>query len=426
MDESLVALALLIQYAGLYAVWANRWNIPTHFQFGFSITAFVIPALFTDSVRQASPDAVDLYVLINVIGGLFFLVGLLCSRFARRPLQIFDRQIARYLATTPTQALERRVFWLAAFAVLGFLYSYSRMGFVPMFADNPFAAKQFKGEYQEAYHRAAWVFRFSFAVAVAVVPVALAVWWRSRRPIYLALSVSLVLLLISTLARASALNGVILFLGAVCAYHRRFNGLFFLGVVGLFGVGSAAYYIMGILFDIPLITARYDGLSIAEVLATGAPDIADHLMLLESFLNRPEYTLGRTFLGGLVPFNFKWNPSVWTLMVANPSADDISDVVSGGLRLPVSLWGYVSFGWIGCAALPLLSGLILGMAGRAVRHHIETLGIVHAVVLLVVFNTLMTQAANFYFVSIHNLPSIAVALYLCFGLPNVTMRRAAG
>ena len=64
--------------------------------------------------------------------------------------------------------------------------------------------------------------------------------------------------------------------------------------------------------------------------------------------------------GGLIPGHYKWNPSVYTLSIVTPGLD-VNDIGSGGLRLPLPVWGYVSFQWAGVILFSLLTGIFSGI-----------------------------------------------------------------
>lgn len=419
----LTTAGLLLQCLGLYAIWLDRWNIPAHLQVGFAVTAFVVPGLFTDVLESAPVGISEVYLYIQLFGGLSFVIGVLFSKFSNKPLQLFEQKCGHLLSVTSDRVISQRVFLVAAFSAAGLIVSFFIMGFVPAFADEPLVAKNFKGDYQEMYYRAAWLYRLAYNIAIPIVPVVLSTWWSTKKASHLFLGVLLVLLLIATLTRGPALTGVIIFIGLLSAYHRRMTGPYILSLILIFGLGSAANYAIAKIFDIQLLLNRYESLSFADVIRAGAPDIDDHFNLLSNFLVDTPYTYGRTFVGGLVPYSYKWNPSAWTLLVANPTVDDISDIASGGFRVPVAMWGFLSFSWFGVVAVPFLSGLLIGFAGRLMKHRLPTATLPQAAVLMSLFSTLFTQASEFYAMSIHHIPAIAMSLYLAMGPKIIRLKQ---
>jgi len=162
-----------------------------------------------------------------------------------------------------------------------------------------------------------------------------------------------------------------------------------------------------------MLLAMYEKDNIFETIALGAPDVLDHLTFLKSFNNTPLYTYGRTFYGGLIPGHYKWNPAVWSLMVSNPDGD-LNEITSGGLRLPLPLWGYVSFSWTGVVLLSFFSGLINGYLIKAIKKMIkETQSIIVITVVILLYVNVYTQFVTFYALSMYSIPVFAfMAFYM--------------
>lgn len=427
MQAFLAVLALTLQMTAPYLVWPSRWNVPAHINLGFCVTAYIVPGLLTDVWSQTTPRIVDLYTTINVLGALALMAGMLLGAQIR-PARSVRQRLLPIFDTSGRQRrqLSSRVETITVVGIVGMVLAYLIMGFVPMFAEDPLTAKQFKGEYFEPYYRAAYLFRFSFSTLVACLPIVLTNWWSSGRRKSLLLGLSAAALITISLARASSAMGIITFIGFLAARRKTWSMYYLLFVALIFPLGSAGYLLLGILTGIESLTSVYSVDSVFDIVASGAPDIVDQLLFLEGFYDLNYFTYGRTFFGGLIPGNYMWNPSVWTLTY-DALGSDISETVSGGLRLSVALWGYASFGWVGVVLVPLFSGMISGHLLRILRSLPHRKSLLGSALVLTLYMTLGKQMTEFYFLSIHSLPSIACALLLCFGYRRLapSRRRAA-
>jgi hypothetical protein len=413
MQAFICVAALVLQMVAPYFVWRNRWNVPAHISLGFCVTAYIVPGLLTDVWSQVAPRIVDAYTLINVLGAIAIVTGTLLGSRIRPSSALINRFLPLFFGHIDRR-LRQRVEWMVIVGVTGMIAAYAIMGFVPMFAENPLTAKQFKGEYYEPYYRVAYLFRFSFSVLVACLPVIFTSWWffSARRSLFLGLLAAFLIAI--SLARASTALGIIIFLGILAASRPRWFKSYLFFVVIVFPLGSAGYLLLGTALGIESLTSFYSLDSVFDIIASGAPDVSDQLVFLSEFYELNTYTYGRTFVGGLVPGNYMWNPSVWTLTFNNLGAD-ISETVSGGLRLSVAMWGYASFGWIGAIVVPLLSGLISGFLVSLLKRLPLEKSLIGAALVLALYLTLGKQLVEFYMLSIHSLPSIACILLLCFG-----------
>ncbi len=420
--EVIVVAALAVQTLGTYLIWPSRWNIPAHLGLGFCVTAYFIPGLATHIWDSFGPQTNALYADINITGALALVGGL----FVGRSLPLFDRASRRLLRLYDSAAVTarsvRRTQLLGLIGVAGMAAAYRIMGFVPMFAKDPLAAKQFKDQYFAPYHRADYLFRGSFSILIAVIPLLLVIWWLRRgRPQPLALAASAVGLITMSLARQSSAMGVLTFLGILGAKSKRGTWLFIFICAVIYPIGSAAYLLLGLLTGRVAFGSVYNMSSLANIVSSGAPDIHDQLTFLSGFSRLNTFTYGKTMFGGLIPGNYMWNPSVWTLTYNNVGAG-ISHLVSGGLRFTTALWGYCNFGWVGVLIIPFFSGVISGSLVRAMRHLPLDESIFASAFVMLLYMTLGGQLSDFFMLSIHNIPSIACALFLCFGLPRLYRR----
>ncbi|MFC4142198.1 O-antigen polymerase [Pedobacter mendelii] len=249
------------------------------------------------------------------------------------------------------------------------------MGFLPMFAADPYSAKQFKGIYNIRYHDVAFFYRTSKQLIQLLMPFLIISFFDKKSKNILLLIVIGVILIAVSLSRSEAVTGLILIFSIIIALKKSKKVFIYylLSLIFVYSLGSSFWIIASVYFPKAGYVHEIDNLSIGYAIASGAPDIPDQLSFLEAFnSNHIDFTYGLTFVGGLIPFNFKWNPSVWTLLVVNDT-DDISEIASGGLRLPVSLWGYVSFGWLGVIVVPFFSAFLIGYITKKIKSIVNKL-----------------------------------------------------
>jgi hypothetical protein len=405
----IAVLALSAQLLAPYLVWRSRWNIPTHISAGFCVTAYAIPGLFTDVWDGVPASTVDFFIQVNVLGAAALCVGVLFGSFLakQRGLHMLAQGPRLSLNASP---MVRRVIIVAAPCVIGMCVAYAIMGFIPMFAADPFSAKQFKGAYRDPYYRAAYLFRFCFSVLQASIPLLLTIGWYRRSPFLIALATASFVVLLISLARGATATGVIFFLGILAAQNRGWLKWYIVLVIVIFPFGSVFYYVLGQILEVQALRSGYVGEDFSQFIAAGAPDIMDQLNWLHGFVQGEYFSMGRTVFGGLVPSNYAWNPQVWTLTY-NDVGGDISELVTGGLRLTTAEWGYANFGWLGVILIPLLSGMANGAILEKLKALLPRLSVLQAAVALMIYTTLGQFIVQWYTLSIHALPAIAAALY---------------
>lgn len=412
----LIAISLVLLSVASYLVWPSRWNIPAHLQVGFSITAFVVPVVFVGVLSSYPSEVVAQYEQMLVLGTLFYVLGLLAGFYfpllkivpLRHTLNASTSELIDFVAP--------RVQWITIAALGGAALSFAVMGFIPMFAEDPFMAKFFRGPYQESYRPIAPVFRVSMYLLYALIPLCLALWILTRRTRFVLLSLLAIAAIVVTLVRGPAIYGVLIFVGLLAAKNRIAFLFFIVFVVMIYPLGSASFYLLSALLGLEDLGRIYPDTNVLQMIASGAPDIPDHLTFLAAFFDRGSFTYGLTFVGGLVPYNFAWNPAFWVLSLVNPGTP-VTEIASGGFRLAVPLWGYASFGWTGVVLIPLISGLIWGNATRYARKHVEKpRSLLHASLALTVYLSIGVQLSQFYLLSMYSLPAIMLSLFLLYRL----------
>jgi hypothetical protein len=415
----LAVCALSAQLLAPYLVFRSRWNVLTHLAAGFCMTAYIIPGLFTDVWLVVPESTILLFTQINVVGAIFVCLGVLSGAHLASRSRSFGEKTS-FESDFKSRTLTIRVLMVVGATTIGIYVAYWVMGFIPMFAEDPFAAKQFKGAYRDAYYQVAYLYRFCFSVIAAAMPLVLILAWQKRSPILLSLAGLAFIAILVSLARGATATGLLIFLGVLAARSPQGLKWFIPLVLIIFPFGSTFYYMLGQLLNADPLTSINTGTSLSEFISAGAPDISDQLNWLYGFSRGEYYTYGRTIYGGLIPGNYEWNPSVWTLSYYDIGAD-ISEAVTGGLRLTTAEWGYANFGWYGVAVIPMLSGLFNGFMLIQLKRLQPRLTTIQMTAALVLYATLGMQIVQFYFLSIHNLPAVAAAIY--FWRANYVRRR---
>lgn len=407
---------LLVGLVGLncvtYVVWANRWNIVAHTSLAFSVVAYIVPIAFLNQLDGLSSDALDLYYQVVAAGLLFAVLGVLAGA-ALAGLYDTGKLKGRAAFEDPgVQAvIRRRVLWLTALSVAGVLVAFAGMGFVPALTADPLTAKFFRGAYAAAYQPVAPIYRGATSVLAILLPLVFLYAIKIRRGKWVLLAASAIVALFLGLMREPAVTGVLLLLGVwVCVRHKSLTLYFAILVVSYLG-GGALYYILSLIG-----LGNFSGSPGAqggflEQAAAGAPDIKDQILFLTSWLARPEYTNGLTWLGGLLPGNNPWNPSVWSLHVVNPG-QDITSIASGGLRLPAPIWGLVSFGWPGVVAVSLLTGVVQGFLAGVAKRVIPSSSVEISVYWLVIYVALVEVLPAFFRFSYLSVLQLVIILLL--------------
>lgn len=360
----LISAALLA--FGTYIVWPSRWNIPAHMALAFFVIAQAIPVAFLSALDGQSASVVVELLKIHLGGALFFVIGVLLGASAVSRERVLRRWSALVRIGESTRVTGRTAFALGA-ALVALSLAIVMMGFVPMFAEDPLAAKFFRGTYSESYQPVAPLYRAGTTLITLLIPAVAAYAVAARRiSWFVALVISLTLMIV-TLQRGPAFSGILLFLGVMMIARRRI-GAYLVLLLGSYVLGTLFYFVLGVLGVESFEGTQLSGGSLLSTIAATAPDLQDELWFFGRWTQANEpLTLGRTFIGGLVPGNFQWNPSVWTLTLGDPSID-VSTLNSGGLRLPLPMWGKVSFGDLGVAIVPLVSGLFAGYIARVSKH----------------------------------------------------------
>jgi len=351
----------LLSYAcfslGTLLVWPSRRNVIAWLGFPFFVVAYLIPLLAVDYASAATPEVIAELTAINAAGALAMAMGIVLGGHFGMKISV---KLPFRLAGPPasTGLSPRRAFKILIVGCVLMTLCFLWMRSVPAFADEPFLAKFFRGQYKARYDQVSIPYRFSQIMLTAALPLALVFLAEMRDRALLVPVVWAVVLFALALNRGTALAGMVLMVAAWASRTRLRMTWFLLVSTFVFCVGSGVYFIIGL-----VVSADFN---VWDEIARGAPDVKDQLGFLRAFDPSTQLTYGLTFIGGLVPSNFTYNPSVYTLTIANDVAD-VSDVASGGLRLPASIAGYMAFGWTGAILVSLVSGFLTGHFTKKLR-----------------------------------------------------------
>lgn len=354
-------LALLAVTCGPILVWRRRDNVIGYLAAGFFVATYVIPLAPTLAANRLDHRTLVLYADILSLGAVSVLAGLwLGAQIGARSTNRAPLTFAAPVEGARAALLRSRTRRLAIGGLLALAGAFVVMKYIPYFAADRTAAKYGVGPYRAQFLRASTLYRFGLAVCSAILPVLLAVWYRWRHPLDLALAGLAVAGLLLSLSRESAFIGPLVFAMGVAVERRYRATVIAAAVVAAFSVGA--------LLSLTLVQSGSQPSDVAARVAASTPDVRDHLGFLRGFEKRQEFTYGRTLLAGLTMGTGKgqWDPSTYALHTLT-GFRDFSDFASGGLRLPAPLWGYASFGWAGVAMFSAVSGLFAGWGLVKVR-----------------------------------------------------------
>jgi hypothetical protein len=402
---------------GTYTIWPSRYNIPAHMSLAMGGIAYIIPTIILPEIISGfNTDIIKLYGDILVIGSISYLLGMIIGYkfesykkredgpgWQRVPTDVYCRKVSRLTVI------------LTFFAVGGLIICFCGMGHIPLFAEDPIAAKFHRGIYQVPYKRVSKLFRICHYTLQFTMPILVVLWFYYRKKIlYLILILLSLTVMIFCVARGPAFSGFVVGIGIISAYRKFLFKYYLLSLLFIYGIGSSFFYILGITGY--RIGSEED---IFKIMVRGAPDVFDHLVFLTAFSEHPEYTYGRTFVGGLMLNDYYWNPAVWSLRVINN--ENITDIMSGGLRLPVAIWGYASFSWIGVVFISLMSGLLTGIFVKKTKRILHrTDNIILKSITIILYIHIYSFFIVFYAMKTYNIPAFFLsALYLYeFKLPR--------
>ena len=390
--------AYFVFTAGPFFVWFSRYNVPALTSIPFVVTAYLLPIWVVPFGDLYGQESVRLLTTINGVGSVAMLIGLVTGSRTRFSLRVVNSCLPVISSDATLRRVSTNIRRVLLFGILGMLVCFVWTGVVPMFADDPFLAKFFKGPYKEKYDQIATLYRFSQFGLISLLPLGVAIALERHDKALGALVLGAMAVLAVSLTRAPVLEGLILYLTVLATRSNKHTLQLLFGTILIYLAGSAIYIVLGLV---------QGSESLAENLSFGAPDIIDHLSFLAGFDLSKDMTYGLTFIGGLIPGNFKYNPAVYSLAISNPVAD-IAEISSGGFRMPPSIWGYASFAWPGVVLVPFLSGLVVGGAASLLKRRMRKIGTVNKVLMVMWFQIVVGFAASFFSMFYFGIISIAI------------------
>jgi hypothetical protein len=413
-----LALSLLALTCGQVLCWRRRDNVQGYLQGGLFFASVLVPLVGTSVVDSYPQELVNHYANVVTVGAACYLVGLaygspLGSR-GRLPPVTFDRPLPRAMP----RFLVGRARWAALAGVVALAASFKLLGYVPLLAADPKAAKYGVGAYRAGFARGSLAYHIALTLASTVLPIILAVAYRRRRRLDVALCCLLGLGLLATLNRGQAFTGPLVFLVAV-AVQRGGRPWRILGGVCLAFV--AGTLVNEIVYTSPPTASP----SFASRVAATAPDISDQLSFLNGFeLGGKEYVGTRTLqaAASLGREKGEYDPSAYAVRTIT-GLSDLNDLASGGARLPAPVWGFAAYGFVGAAAWSFVAGFFSGWGTSLVRRLVSPVQdspsqSVNLILATVFYNGTFGVLATFYFPQ----RTALVAMALAIGL-GVSLRR---
>lgn len=359
-----ICATTLVLSMGGFLVWPSRWNIPAYFAFAFWTVSIFVPVVLTDVQGGFGVPARVHFMQTMILGAVSYGLGLSIVGWGSSNRKVAGKDVARFLTYAGSKAVRRRALALTVGGVVLVAWALLRMGVVPMFAESPLEAKFFRGQYAAAYAPVAELFRLGNAIITTMIPITAAYAYQRTGAVWRVLLLASIGAMLVTLQRGPAATGLLLLVGFLLVRAGR-HKLFMLLSVAVLIAGTLFYTVLAMLnigaFGVHGAAAQA---RLTEIIASTAPDVADQL----AFMTRWEraampHTDGWTIIGGLVPGNFNWNPAVWSITLGNPNID-IQGVASGGMRLPMPMWGEISWGTAGIVIFGFVTGCITAAATR--------------------------------------------------------------
>ncbi|WP_342240889.1 hypothetical protein [Inquilinus sp. OTU3971] len=222
---------------------------------------------------------------------------------------------------------------------------YVLTGIVPAFAENPLVAKYFGGEYtaraapyMPLFRGGMVLYQVGTLVGILLLPGRVNVG-RIMMILLLGLMGCAAVLAMLSLRRGAAAQPIVEGLLILLVIRARL-GWVVVGVAAyvlVFTFGSAVnqilFYVLGLKSEVGF-----------DAIIEGLSDIYDLWWFMDAYHKAgPDPTMGMTVFGGLIPYDFQWNPANYTKWIIGADLN----TGSGGFRLPMSVWGYDAFRYPG-------------------------------------------------------------------------------
>jgi len=301
----------------------------------------------------------------------------------------------------------QRVVTLTFWATAGLLLSFVIMGYIPLFAANPLAAKYAHDEYRAGYLRAAAILNPSFFILVSVLPLFIVICVERKRLRYYFCLVLGIAATVALLRRGAI--GIPLVVGSgilVAARRSRITfALYLTTIICAVWIGALANYLLYAYLSINV--GHFDpGEDVGQLIAAGRPEVSEDLLFFESFeRQQTPFTLGAQFVGGLIPAQSlvmswiplaRYNSSFWAMGVLYGTNDQefIRNIAGAGPNVPVPISGYCAFGWIGAAVMSILTGFIVGYLTRFAKTYAGQGSVEQSAIVVVMYVALFEFVGN--------------------------------
>jgi hypothetical protein len=423
--ELIVALGILM--CGQVLFWRRRDNIFGYFQAGLFFASVLIPILGTTVIDTADPDVVNLYARILLVGAVAYLFGLCCGApigaRSRRPRVSFAERF-----DDAPRKLVRRSRVVAVVGVLGLIAAFALLGYAPLLAADRVSAKYGVGPYRAGFMRGAQVFNLALTLASTITAVLVALIAIRRRAVDIVLLVALVVGMTLTLSRGLALAGPLAFLIA-WGIERRWRPWRLLVIVCLSFVAGA------LVNELTFVKAPVASASFSSRVAGTIPDIPDHLGFLQGFhLLGDEHVGLKTIRAGvsLTVSKGYWDPADYALRVRT-GLPDVTELASGGLRLPAPVWGYAAYGFLGVVVWSAIAGFFTGWGTTLLRRLLADVEhgryrhqALNLMLAWIFYNGTFVVLALFYFPARSEIVVVGLAFWLCVFKIRSTSESPAG
>lgn len=344
-----------------FFVWPSIRNVPFVLSIPFVVIAVGWGAFYYTSQYIASmglnQGAAELFIMILSIGaGVTCLaaVATIRSLTAPRGLAMLNGLLVDNVNRGAGLLLAIAAMLMLSGAVVAIGGFYLLSGIVPAFAANPLVAKYFAGEYTARAAPYMPLFRGGMVLyqVGALVGVLLLSGRANIGRIMLILLVVLLgcaaLLAMLSLRRGVAAQPIIEGLMILLLVRGRIGWVCIGVAVYLiaFTFGSAAnqilLYALGVKNEVGF-----------DAIIKGLSDVHDIWWFMDAYHKaEPPETMGMTVFGGLVPYDFPYNPGNYTKWMIGADLN----TGSGGFRLPMSVWGYDAFGYPGLVLWSTVEG----------------------------------------------------------------------
>lgn len=400
--QIIVAAAAILPAVCLVCFFPSSRNIIGWSQLAFVLIAFVAPVITSNA--PSVPHHLTAASICGFTGAVFAILlnRLSAPRIVKILLGIPRTARARLYAPVTQHRLGVTLVVASATVIATFAY----LGFAPILAEDPLLAKFFRGPYGERFATVALPYRLAWSVLPTLAVLAIGSGLRrTLRPRWVIGGMVAVAVLLAALTREPALTALQVTLLALVSRRTKSAVLVFICALLTIIAGTI----------VPRLVLDQAGpeLGLVDSVTQQVPDYHDLAQVSGAFerANDP-FTYGRTSVGGLVPFQYEWNPAIWGLNLVNQSSD-VSKTASGGYRLPGFLWGYLSFGYLGAFGFTFVQILTTRWFAIAYRSQMSQEDSLSGLIVTTgLYGTVGALLLEPYFVSLYLFPPIALSWYL--------------